>query len=157
MAAFLTWESRTGPDKEVSETMRIFVGNISFDTTKEALTEAFAAFGEVADLHLPTDRETGKPRGFAFVEMRDDEQAKAAIEGVNGRDMDGRALTVNEARPREESASPRGPGGGAPRSSGGFNAFGGGGGGGGRRPRRGGGGRGRDKPAKGDNAARRPI
>jgi len=141
--------------------MRIFVGNISFDTNKEALTEAFAAFGEVADLHLPTDRETGKLRGFAFVEMPDDEKAKAAIEGMNGREMDGRTLTVNEARPREEGASRRGPGGGpggarTPRSSGGFSAFGGGGGGG-RRPRRGGGGRGRDKPAKGDNATRRPI
>ncbi len=81
--------------------MNLFVGNLAFTTTQAELEAAFGAFGEVASAKIMMDRETGKPRGFAFVEMPDDGQAQAAIEGMNGKDLKGRALNVNEARPRE--------------------------------------------------------
>jgi len=90
--------------------MRIYVGNLSFDTTQDELRDLFAQHGEVTDLHVPTDRETGRPRGFAFVEMPDDSQAQAAIDAINGTDVGGRELTVNKARERTER--PRGGGGG---------------------------------------------
>ncbi|MCC6320844.1 MAG: RNA-binding protein [Phycisphaerales bacterium] len=105
--------------------MKLYVGNLSFSTTEAALREAFEAFGTVSSAQLVMDRETGRPRGFGFVEMSDDGQAKAAIEGMNGKKLDGRDLTVNEARPKTEGA--RGGGGG-----GGWGRSGGGGGGGGR-------------------------
>jgi RNA recognition motif-containing protein len=101
---------------------KLFVGNLSFNTTENDLTAAFAAFGTVTETNLMMDRETGRPRGFGFITMSSDEEAQKAIAGLNGKDMDGRALTVNVAKPREE----RGPGGG-----GGRREYGGGGGGGG--------------------------
>ncbi len=113
---------------------RLFVGNISFRATQDMLRDEFAAFGEVADVYLPMDRETGRMRGFAFVTMATDQGAQAAIAGMNGKPVEGRPLVVNEARPAPAGGGdrpPRGPGGGGgfrgPRSGGG-----GGGGGGGR-------------------------
>ncbi|MCW5764676.1 MAG: RNA-binding protein [Phycisphaeraceae bacterium] len=109
--------------------MKLYVGNLSFKTTEDQLRAAFEQFGAVSSASLVLDRETGRPRGFGFVEMADDAQAKAAIEGMHGKNLDGRDLTVNEARPREDR--PRGGGFGGGGSRGGFG--GGGGGGGGRR------------------------
>ncbi len=80
----------------------IYVGNLSFDTTEDQVRELFAAYGAVERVNLITDRDTGRLRGFGFVEMSDASAAKAAIEGLNGKDLGGRALTVNEARPRSE-------------------------------------------------------
>ena len=100
---------------------KLFVGNLSFNTTENDLQDAFAAFGSVTETNLMMDRMTNRPRGFAFVTMSSAEEAQKAIEGKNGKDMDGRALTVNVARPREER--PAGGGGG-----GGRREFGGGGG-----------------------------
>ena len=99
----------------------IYVGNLSYEATEEEIRQLFAEFGDVDSVNLITDRETGRLRGFGFVEMSDDAGAKAAIEGLNGKEIAGRTLTVNEARPKTS----RGGGGGGPR--------GGGGGGGGRR------------------------
>ena len=108
--------------------MRIYVGNLPYTTTTEELKAMFEPFGEVADVHLPTDRETGKPRGFAFVEIADDAQAEAAINGLNGKPMGGRNLTVNKAQER-----PSGGGGGGGRGGYGGGSRGGYGGGGNRR------------------------
>ena len=99
---------------------KLFVGNLSFNTTENDLQDAFAAFGSVTETNLMMDRMTNRPRGFAFVTMSSAEEAQKAIEGMNGKDMDGRALTVNVARPRD--ARPAGGGGGR-------REFGGGGGG----------------------------
>ena len=88
--------------------MNIYVGNMSYETTESELLEAFAAFGEVSRVSIITDRETGRPRGFAFVEMPNDDEGKAAIEGMNLQKVGGRSITVNEAKPRED----RGGGGG---------------------------------------------
>ncbi|MCK4850509.1 MAG: RNA-binding protein [Phycisphaerae bacterium] len=88
----------------------IYVGNLSFDVTDASLQEAFAAFGAVDKANVVTDRMTGRSRGFGFVEMGNDEEAKAAIEGLNGSDLGGRTITVNLAKPREDR--PRGGGGG---------------------------------------------
>ena len=107
---------------------KLFVGNLSFDTTENDLNDAFAAFGTVTETNLMMDRMTNRPRGFGFVTMSSPEEAQKAIDGLNGKDMDGRALTVNVAKPREERA----PGGGG----GGRREFGGGGGGGGGRRER---------------------
>jgi len=85
---------------------RIFVGGLSYNTTSEGLREAFEAVGPVVDAAIITDRETGRSRGFGFVEMSSDELADAAIEQMNGANLDGRTLTVNEARER----APRGGG-----------------------------------------------
>jgi len=90
---------------------KIYVGNLSFNTTEDQLRDLFAAHGEVDSVSLITDRVTGRPRGFGFVEMPDDAAAQAAIEALNGQDLEGRALTVNEARPKME----RRGGGGGPR------------------------------------------
>jgi len=114
---------------------KLFVGNLSFNTTENDLQDAFAAHGTVTETNLMVDRMTNRPRGFAFVTMSSPEEAQKAIDAMNGKELDGRALTVNIARPREER-----PGGGG----GGRREFGGGGGGGGRRDSRGGGG-GRDR------------
>ena len=110
---------------------KLFVGNLSFNTTENDLNDAFAAYGTVEETNLMMDRETGRPRGFGFVTMSSPEEAQKAIEALNGKEVDGRALTVNVARPREERA-PGGGGGGGRR--GGYGG-GGGGGGGGRRER----------------------
>ncbi|MFZ9881013.1 MAG: RNA recognition motif domain-containing protein [Phycisphaerales bacterium] len=114
---------------------KIFVGNLNYRTTPEGLREIFAAHGEVLDVFIGTDRETGRSRGFGFVTMGAKEQGQAAIEALNGKDFEGRALVVNEAQPR----APR-PGGGG--GGGGFRPRGEFGGGGGGRGGFGGGGRG---------------
>lgn len=80
----------------------IFVGNISYQTTQDELYSAFAAYGAVDRVSVVTDRETGQPRGFAFVEMAQQNEATTAIEQLNGAELNGRAMNVNEARPREE-------------------------------------------------------
>ncbi len=80
--------------------MNIFVGNLSFNTTNEGLQSAFSKFGSVDSAQVIMDRQTGRSRGFGFVEMPDDSEAQAAISAMNGADLDGRPLTVNEARPR---------------------------------------------------------
>jgi len=90
--------------------MKLYVGNISFDTTEDGLKNAFAEFGEVEEVILITDRETGRPRGFGFVTMRDESAARAAIEGMNGKDLDGRSLNVNEARAKTERSGGGGRG-----------------------------------------------
>jgi cold-inducible RNA-binding protein len=81
--------------------MNIYVGNLAYSTTEEGLRAVFAAHGAVTSVKLVMDRETGRPRGFGFVEMADDEEGRAAIQAVDGMKLDGRALRVNEARPRE--------------------------------------------------------
>ena len=80
----------------------LFVGNMSFHTTESDLTDLFKAFGEVTRVHIATDRETGRARGFAFVEMADDAEATKAIAGLDGKDVGGRNLKVSEARPKTE-------------------------------------------------------
>ena len=89
----------------------IYVGNLSFDATEEDVREAFSAFGNVSSVNIITDRETGRSRGFAFVEMPDGGEAKEAIEGVNLQSIAGRAVTVNEARPRQDRGGGGGGGG----------------------------------------------
>ena len=79
---------------------RIYVGNLNFSTQEEMLDEAFSAYGTVNNVAIITDRDTGRSRGFAFVEMEDDTEGRAAIEALNGKELDSRTLTVNEARPR---------------------------------------------------------
>lgn len=113
--------------------MNIYVGNLSFETSEATLRTAFAAHGEVASVNIIMDKMTGRPRGFGFVEMPGAAEAQNAIKALNGTMLDGRTLTVNEARPREE----RGGFGGGNRSS-----FGGGNRGGGNRGGFGGGNRG---------------
>ena len=81
--------------------MNLFVGNLSWDATQQDLEAAFGAYGNVASAKIMTDRETGKPRGFAFVDMPNDSEAQKAIQGLNGKEFKGRPLNVNEARPRE--------------------------------------------------------
>ncbi|HLH53369.1 MAG TPA: RNA-binding protein [Verrucomicrobiae bacterium] len=81
---------------------KLFVGNLDFKTTENDLQDAFAAFGTVLETNLVTDRTTGRPRGFAFITMSSPEDAQKAIDGMNGKDLGGRALNVNVARPREE-------------------------------------------------------
>lgn len=110
---------------------KLFVGNLSFKITENDLQDAFAAHGTVVEANLMMDRVSGRPRGFGFVTMSTPEEAQKAIDALNGKEIDGRALTVNIARPREER-----PGGGG----GGRREYGGGGGGGGRREYGGGGG-----------------
>lgn len=102
--------------------MKLYVGNLSFSTTEEGLQNEFSAFGQVEEVAVISDRDTGRPRGFAFVTMNNDGEARAAIESLNGTELDGRTITVNEARPKAST----------------------GGGGGGRGGPRGGGGRGGD-------------
>ncbi len=88
----------------------LFVGNMSFQMTESELSELFKAFGQVTRVHIAMDRETGRARGFAFVEMPNDDEAAKAIAGLDGKDVGGRNLKVNEARPKERSS-------GAPRSA----------------------------------------
>ena len=99
----------------------LFVGNLSFQTTESELTALFQGFGQVTRVHVAMDRETGRARGFAFVEMPNDEEAAKAIAGLNGKEVGGRAIKVNEARPKEaRSGPPRSSGGGGGRGRGGF-------------------------------------
>ena len=105
--------------------MNIFVGNLSFQTTQDELHAAFAQYGNVDRVNIVTDRDTGSPAGFAFVEMPDQREAETAIQQLNGAEMNGRALNVNEARPKPAGGGFGGGGGrGGPRGGG----FGGGGG-----------------------------
>jgi cold-inducible RNA-binding protein len=113
----------------------IFVGNMNFQTTEADLRELFAPFGQVTRVHMAMDRETGRARGFAFIEMPNDDEAAKAIAGLDGKEAGGRNLKVNEARPKGEAGPPRGPktfnkGGGG--FGGGFNKGGKGGKGGGK-------------------------
>jgi RNA recognition motif-containing protein len=108
---------------------KLFVGNLSFNITENDLQDAFAAHGTVMEANLMMDRMTGRPRGFGFITMSTPEEAEKAIEALNGAQLDGRALTVNIARPREERSGGGGGGGGGRRGGGGY------GGGGGRRDR----------------------
>lgn len=113
--------------------MKLYVGNLSFQTTETELREHFGQHGSVTDVHMVMDRETQRPRGFAFVTMGSPAEGQAAISALDGQQLDGRDLTVNEARPME----PRGPGGGGGgRRDFGGDRRGGGGGGGGFRGRR---------------------
>jgi RNA recognition motif-containing protein len=104
---------------------KLYVGNLSYNVRDDDLQQTFAQFGTVNSAKVMMDRETGRSKGFGFVEMGSDAEAQSAINGMNGQQMDGRALVVNEARPREER--PGGFGGGGGRSGGG--GYGGGGGG----------------------------
>ena len=115
--------------------MEIYVGNLAYETTEAALTTEFGAYGSVDKASIIMDKFTGRSKGFAFVSMPNGGEANAAIEALNGKDVAGRPLTVNQARPREERPYAGGGGGG-----GGGGGYGGGGGGGGYKPRSGGGG-----------------
>jgi RNA recognition motif-containing protein len=117
---------------------KLYVGNLSYSVTSESLSQVFSAYGKVASSDVIMDRETGRSKGFGFVEMSTDAEAAAAIAGTNGMDVDGRALTVNEARPQAPRVGGGGGFGGGDR--GGSRGGGFGGGGGGDRDRRGGGG-----------------
>ena len=117
--------------------MKMYVGNLPFSTTDDELKELFGEFGDVTDVHIPEDRESGRPRGFAFVTMGTKDAMVSAIKDLDGAEFGGRNLRVNEAKPRED----RGGGGG-----GGGGGYRGGGGGGGNR---GGGGGGRDRDSGG--------
>lgn len=110
---------------------RLFVGNLSFNTTEDGLRDAFETYGVVSDTKIITDRETGRSRGFGFVTLDTEQAAQAAVEGLNGTQLDGRDLRVNEAEERR----PRGGGGGGGFGGGGRDRRGGGGGFGGGRDR----------------------
>ena len=92
--------------------MRIYVGNLSYSVSPDTLEQLFTSHGAVEEVHMPTDRETGRPRGFAFVTMPNASEGQAAIEALNGTDLEGRSLNVNEARPRGEGGRGGGGGGG---------------------------------------------
>ena len=87
--------------------MNIFVGNLAFTATADEVRQVFEGYGTVDTVNLLMDRDTGRPRGFGFVEMPNATEARAAIAGLNGTDLGGRPLTINEARPREERGGPR--------------------------------------------------
>jgi RNA recognition motif-containing protein len=114
---------------------KLYVGNLAYSVRDESLQQAFSQFGTVTSAKVMMDRDTGRSKGFGFVEMGSDAEAQSAINGMNGQALEGRAIVVNEARPREER--PGGFGGGG--SRGGYGGGGGGGGGGGRSPYGGGG------------------
>ncbi len=130
---------------------KLYVGNLAYSVRDDSLLQAFSSFGTVTSAKVMMDRETGRSKGFGFVEMSSDAEAQAAINGMNGQPLEGRAVVVNEARPREDR--PGGFGGGGGRGGyggggggyggggGGGGGYGGGGGGGGRSPYGGGGGR----------------
>jgi RNA recognition motif-containing protein len=124
----------------------IFVGNLDFNVTEEAVRSLFERYGQVNSARIMTDRDTGRSRGFAFVEMENEGEADQAIAALNGYTMDGRALNVNEARPKPDRGFGGGGGGRGFGGGGGGGRPGGGGGGGGRRPGGGGGGGGRREP-----------
>ena len=119
---------------------KLYVGNLAYSLGDEELEQLFAAHGTVQSAKVIVDRDTGRSKGFGFVEMGSDQEAQAAISALNGKEIDGRALTVNEARPREEGGGGGGHGrggfgggGGKRGGGGGYGGGGGGGGGGGRR------------------------
>lgn len=114
--------------------MKLYLGNLPFSASEEDIREAFSAYGTIEDLFIPLDRETNRPRGFAFITLQDDDQARKAIEEMDGVDLQGRNLRVNEAEERRPSGG-GGGGGGGYRGGGGGDRRGGGGG-----DRRGGGG-----------------
>jgi cold-inducible RNA-binding protein len=95
--------------------MKLYVGNLSFSTTEEALQNEFSTHGQVDEVAIITDRDTGRPRGFAFVTMNSDGEARAAIDALNGTELDGRTITVNEAKPKASMGGGGGRGG--PRGS----------------------------------------
>jgi len=107
---------------------KLYVGNLSFQSTEAEIEDCFSAYGTVQSVNVITDRETGRPRGFAFVEMGSDSEAQAAVQAMDGQEFGGRTLKVNIARPREPRSGGGGGGGG-----GGRGGYGGGGGGGGGR------------------------
>ncbi|MBD2627484.1 MULTISPECIES: RNA recognition motif domain-containing protein [Nostocaceae] len=111
--------------------MSVYVGNLSYEVTQDALSAVFAEYGTVKRVQIPTDRETGRVRGFAFVEMGTDAEETAAIEALDGAEWMGRDLKVNKAKPKEDRGGSFGGGGGG----GGRGGYGGGGGGGGGRGR----------------------
>ena len=119
--------------------MKIYVGNMSYEVQEEDLREAFGEFGQVDSVTIIMDKFSGRSKGFGFIEMASKEEGQAAIEGMNGKDLKGRALNVNEARPQEKTRDSRGGSGGG---RGGFGGGGGGRGGGGKGGFSGGGGRG---------------
>jgi RNA recognition motif-containing protein len=121
---------------------KLYVGNLSYDIRDSELEDLFAAHGTVSSAQVITDRDTGRSKGFGFVEMSSDQEAQAAISALNGKPVDGRNLTVNEARPREEGGGGRGGYGGGGGRGGGYGGGGGGRGGGGGGYGGGGGGRG---------------
>ena len=122
---------------------KLYVGNLAYSVRDESLHQAFSQFGTVTSAKVMMDRDTGRSKGFGFVEMGSDAEAQSAINGMNGQALEGRAIVVNEARPREERPGGFGGGGG---SRGGYGGGGGGGGGGGRGPDGGGGGGGGRSP-----------
>ena len=133
---------------------KLYVGNLAYSVRDESLQQAFSQYGSVTSAKVMMDRDTGRSKGFGFVEMGSDAEAQAAINGLNGQSLEGRAIVVNEARPREDRGfggggggggrSPYGGGGGrGGYGGGGGGGYGGGGGGGGRSPYGGGGGGGR--------------
>ena len=95
-----------------STDVKIYVGNLSFDSTESEVQDLFSQHGEVEDVAIITDRDTGRSRGFGFVEMKNDDAARAAIDAINGQEFGGRTLTVNEARPRNDRRGGGGGGGG---------------------------------------------
>src|SRR5471032_2980557 len=115
-----------GSTKHQMSNSKLYVGNMSFKTTEDELRTAFGQFGSVTDVYVAMDKMTGRPRGFAFVTMGSPEEGKAAAEKLNGTDLGGRMLTVNEARPKEDRPAGGFGGGGG----GGYRGGGGGGGGG---------------------------
>ena len=121
---------------------KLYVGNLAYSVRDESLQQAFGEFGTVTSAKVMMDRETGRSKGFGFVEMGSDAEAQAAVNGMNGQPLEGRAIVVNEARPREERPGGFGGGGGSRSGGGGGGGYGGGagGGGGGRSPYGGGGG-----------------
>ena len=109
---------------------KLYVGNLAYSVRDDSLLQAFSQFGNVTSAKVMMDRETGRSKGFGFVEMGTDAEAQAAINGMNGQPVDGRAVVVNEARPREERPGGFGGGGGGRSGGGGGGGYGGGGGGG---------------------------
>ncbi|MCK4539474.1 MAG: RNA-binding protein [Candidatus Krumholzibacteria bacterium] len=104
--------------------MKIYVGNMSYDTSEDDLRTAFEAHGTVDSVAIISDRDTGRPKGFGFVEMSNDDEAKAAIEALNEKDLMGRTLKVNEARPRNDNRGGGGRGGGGGgRGGGGWGSY----------------------------------
>jgi RNA recognition motif-containing protein len=129
---------------------KLYVGNLAYSVRDDSLQQAFAQYGTVSSAKVMMDRDTGRSKGFGFVEMGSDAEAQAAINGMNGQALEGRAIVVNEARPREDRGFGGGGGGGSRGGGGGYGGGGGGGaggaGGGGRGPYGGGGGGGGRSP-----------
>jgi len=124
------WIGGLSSSGKVRVMMKLYIGNLPFSTDDSQLRSLFESHGEVVSASIVMDRDTGRPRGFGFVEMSNDDEARSAIEAMNGQQVDGRAIVVNEAKPRE-SRGGFGGGGGGGRSSGGGGGRSGGGGGGG--------------------------